>query len=107
MNDLHVFLGVRGMVLCISTETGAVVWQSDLGGVGFGEGFVSIALDSKRVFAHTRGRLHCLERGTGAILWTNELPGMGYGTAFVCTDASPMQYAEAVLKHENARKAGS
>lgn len=106
MTETHVFIGVRSGVVCIDADTGVTVWRRDLG-AGFGEGFVSLALDPKRVFAHTRGRLHCLNRSDGAVLWTNDLPGMGYGTAFVCTDFSPRHYADALLKHETTRRAGS
>lgn len=105
MNDSHVFVGLRSSVVCIDTIAGATVWERSLG-EGFGEGFVSLALDAKRVFAHTRGRLHCLDRATGQPLWTNELRGLGYGLAFVCTDSSPVHYAETVLKKEQQRSAG-
>jgi outer membrane protein assembly factor BamB len=105
MNDLHVFLGVRCSVVCVDATTGETVWRQELS-AGFGEGFVSLALNPKSVFAHTRGKLYCLDRVTGAVRWTNELRGLGFGTAFVCTDSSPMHYVDALLKKEANRSSG-
>ena len=105
MSASQLFLGVRSSVICLDADTGATMWQQELG-AGFGEGFVSLALDAKRVFAHTRGKVFCLDRPTGTVLWKNDLPGTGYGLAFVCTDSSPMHYVETTLKKEQMRSSG-
>ena len=103
--DSHVFPGVRSSVICVDVTTGGTVWSRELS-AGFGDGFVSLAVNPKYVFAHTRGKLYGLDRGTGAVLWTNELRGLGFGTAFVCTDSSPTHYADVLLKKESERSAG-
>ena len=102
----QMFVGVLSSVVCIDTTTGVTVWERPLGGGGFGEGFVALALDVDKVYAHTRGVLFCLERSSGRELWKNELKGKGYGTAFLCTDYSPSELANFLVSRQHRRSSG-
>ena len=70
-----IYIGIRGSVLALQRDHGAIVWEAKLPG----SSFVNLAWDDERVYALSNGEVFCLDAGDGRVLWKNPLKGFGYG----------------------------
>lgn len=81
-----IYVGLKANVAAFDKKTGAEIWRQQLkGGLGSGERFVTLLVETDRLFAHTKGELFCLDPATGKVLWKNELEGLGYDLASLAT----------------------
>ena len=85
----HLYLGIKGHVVCIRKENGEERWRTPLKG----RGFANVVVEPDGLFAYSRGVLYALDANTGAIRWRNVLPGLGYD---LCTIASANQTPVAI-----------
>lgn len=77
-----IHVGIRGSVVALDRQTGAIVWATPLKG----SDFVNVLLDQDHLYATARGEIFCLDARTGQSVWHNPLKG--YGTGLV-TLAAP------------------
>ena len=79
-----IHVGIKGTVIALNRQTGAIVWTKSLKGTEF----VNLLLEGDCVYAATRGEVFCLDARTGAGLWHNPLKGFGTGlTTMVVPDS--------------------
>lgn len=86
----RLFLGVKGLVVCVDKNTGDNIWSTKLKPTS---GITNVFIDDELVFAHAGGHLFCLDINTGSIKWENPLKGMGYGPCIFATENQSMSVA--------------
>ena len=98
----HLYLGIKGHVVCIRKWDGKERWRTRLKG----RGFTNVVVEPDGIYAHVRGVLYALEPNTGAIRWQNALPRLGYEP---CTIGSGNQtpVAIAAIKVAQAQAAAA
>lgn len=98
----HLYLGIKGHVVCIRKEDGEELWRSHLEG----RGFTNVVVEPDGLFAYTRGVLYALDPASGNVRWSNDLPRLGYD---VCTIGSANQtpVALAAIKAAQAQAAAA
>lgn len=65
-----VYIGIKGTVIALDRDTGAILWDTKLKS----SSFVTVHLDGDRIFASTIGEIFCLDAATGTMLWHNPCP---------------------------------
>ena len=92
-----IYLGVKGSVVAVNSETGAPVWSTVLKGTEF----VNVVFDGNNLFATTRGEIFCLDPQGGGIRWHNPMKGYGLGLITIAGEGIPQN---AVLGAEKTRR---
>ena len=92
----HLYLGIKGHVVCVRKEDGEELWRTHLKGGGF----TNVVVEPDGIFAYTRGVLYALDADSGAIRWSNELPRLGFDA---CTIGSANQTPVALAAIKAAR----
>jgi len=92
-----IYLGVKGSVVAVNSETGVPVWSTTLKGTEF----VNVVLDGNNLFATTRGEIFCLDPQGGGIRWHNPLKGYGLGLITIAGEGIPQN---TVLGAEKTRR---
>jgi outer membrane protein assembly factor BamB len=92
-----IYLGVKGSVVAVNSETGVPVWSTVLKGAEF----VNVVLDGNNLFATMRGEIFCLDPQGGGIRWHNPLKGYGLGLITIAGEGIPQG---AVLGAEKIRR---
>ncbi len=85
MGARQIYVGIKGRVLALDYNTGAILWQTSVAGAFF----VNVVDDGNRVFALSQGEAYCLEAATGTILWHNPLKGCGIGIGSLVVPGRP------------------
>ena len=96
----HLYLGLRGHVVCIRKNDGREVWRTKL--PSSWSQTVTILVDEKSVFAAVRGHLHALDASTGSIRWSHHLDRLGSGIA-ILSDSTQAMTVSAVIAELEAR----
>ncbi len=99
MND-HIYLGVKGHVVCLDKRTGKKIWETHLAS----RGLTNLVIHDDLIVAHTKGKLFALKITDGTILWENPLSGLGYGHCLIATNS---QNTLAVIAQQQAEAAAS
>ena len=99
MNN-HLYIGVKGHVVCLDKRTGKEIWKTHLKS----SGLTNLVVQDDLVIAHTKGELYALKLTDGAILWNNPLTGLGYG---YCLIASNSQNNVSVMAQQEAEQAAA
>ena len=89
MGAKQIYVGIKGRVMALDYNSGAILWQTSLAG----SYFVNVVDDGNRVFALSQGEVYCLDAGSGAILWHNPLKGCGLGLGSIVVPGRPVQSA--------------
>jgi outer membrane protein assembly factor BamB len=76
--DQYVFVGLRGRVVALDRDTGAIAWACK---EMKGSSYVTLLLDGERLIVSSGGYLYCLDPENGRIVWHNPLRGYGVGVA--------------------------
>jgi outer membrane protein assembly factor BamB len=104
------FLSPQGVLNCLATETGSILWQKDLAkefggrmmsGWGYSE---SPTIDGNKVIVTPGGKkaaMVALEKETGKLIWATELPkesGAGYASIAIAHVGGIKQYITYLAK---------
>ena len=89
----HLYLGIRGHVVCIRKHDGQEQWRTKLKG----SDLTCVVVEPDAIYAATRGHLYALDARTGDIRWVNELPRLGFGTPIIAS-ANQQSVAVAAIK---------
>ena len=102
------FVGVKGHVVAVDKNTGQLIWKTQLksGFLSFGDGFVTVLVEGKRIFAHSYGELFCLDALTGKQLWVNELVGFGYDIASLAVEGATAPLLEDFVRYRRNDDSG-
>ena len=95
----HLFLGMKGHVVCVRRIDGEQVWRTKLTGFSITTLFVG----EDRIYAATNGRLFGLNALTGEIIWENPLKGLGLGVGFLGRDPQPAIVAAVLAAQAGAQ----
>ena len=98
----HLYLGIKGHVVCIRKKDGEEQWRTPLKG----RGFTNVVVEPDGVFAYSRGVLYALDAASGSVRWSNELPGLGYD-ACIIGSANQTPAALAAIKAAQAQAAAA
>ena len=82
MNE-HLYIGVKGHVVCLNKRTGKEIWKTHLKS----SGLTNLVIQDDLIVAHTKGELFALKMTDGAILWNNPLTGLGYGYCLIASNS--------------------
>lgn len=96
-----IFIGIRGSVLALQRDNGAIIWEAKLPGCSF----VNLAWDDERVYALSNGEVFCLDAGDGRVLWKNPLKGFGYGLGAVLVPGQGQNNPAAIVAQLAAEEA--
>lgn len=110
-----IFCAVKGTVLAIERDSGAIRWSTRLPGgglLGQASGFVNLLVCPDLIVAHASGRLCGLDPRDGRILWENPLQGYGFEIATLADGAAggagdPVVPALRAKRARDARAAGA
>lgn len=80
--DNHLYIGVKGHVVCLDKRTGSIIWKTHLKS----SGLTNLVIQDPLIIAHTKGELYALNRPNGSILWNNPLTGLGYGHCLIANN---------------------
>src|SRR4051812_13490502 len=105
--DKIVLLAVKGLVIAFHKETGARLWEHQLGGSALSGDFVTVMADSNRVYAHTYGEMFCLDLATGNQLWRDKLSGLGYSLASIALPDATSNLASVATRIQREREANN
>ena len=100
MNN-HLYIGVKGHVVCLDKRTGKELWKTHLKS----SGLTNLVIHDDLIVAHTKGELYALKMTDGAILWNNPLDGMGYGHCLIAT--SSQNTVSILAQHQSEQAAAS
>jgi len=89
MGAKQIYVGIKGRVVALDYNTGAILWQTSLAG----SYFLNVVEDGNRVFALSQGEAYCLDAANGTILWHNPLKGCGLGIGSLVVPGQPAQSA--------------
>ena len=96
-----IYIGIRGSVLALQRDNGAIIWEAKLPG----SSFVNLAWDDERVYALSNGEVFCLDAGDGRVLWKNSLKGFGYGLGAIVVPGQGQNSAAAIVAQLAAEEA--
>lgn len=96
----HLYIGVKGHVVCLDRRTGTEIWKTHLKS----SGLTNLVIQDDLIIAHTKGELFALKMTDGAILWNNPLTGLGYGH---CLIAGNSQNTVSVIAQQDAEHAAA
>ena len=83
MSRNHMYIGIKGHVVCLRRTDGTEVWRQKLRG----SNITTLLVQDSEIFASTLGYLYALQADTGHIKWENPLKGMGMGVCILGVDA--------------------
>lgn len=95
----HLYLGIKGNVVCIDKQTGKKIWSTKLKGMSI----TNVYCDSNNIFAYANGHLFCLDQAFGKVQWENTLSGFGYGACIFASNVDNQQQS-AVISHDQTQK---
>jgi outer membrane protein assembly factor BamB len=103
--DQLIFVGLRGYVIALNRDDGAIVWSND----DLKSGDVSLLLDGDRLVVSVNGYLYCLDPLTGEMRWQNPLHGYGVGIAHLvsCRGQSDQIFLQQTAASEQAAQSTS
>ncbi|WP_144392313.1 PQQ-binding-like beta-propeller repeat protein [Pleionea sediminis] len=88
----RIFLGMRGVAICIDKKSGEIVWKTKLKS---GSSVTNVTVDGDDVIVYSGGHLFCLDIDSGTEKWSNSLKGMGYGHCIIASENSASAVAAA------------
>src|SRR3954462_11980560 len=94
MRTNQIYVGIKGLVLALKSDSGEILWRTDVGG----SSYVTIVDDGPRVYALSYGEAYCLDAQTGSILWHNPLKGCGYGYGSITVPGRPVTQDGAIAQ---------
>ncbi|MFK8010808.1 MAG: PQQ-binding-like beta-propeller repeat protein [Marinicellaceae bacterium] len=97
----HLYLGIKGSVVCIEKSSGKELWSTKLKSMHI----TNIICLSGQIFAYTKGHLFCIDKDFGKIIWENSLPGYGYGPCIFATENNNQQQTAALSEQQVATDA--